>query len=54
MIAAALNQQEDICGVFRQCKFFQVSAKWAVMWLPLLVETNQAAAVHTQQLITGR
>lgn len=53
MIAAALNQQEEICVAFKQCKFFKRGAKWAVVWLPLLVETNQAAIVHAQQLIAG-
>lgn len=53
MIAAALNQQEEICVVFRQCQDFKTGAKRAVMRLPLLVESNQAATVHTQQLIPG-
>lgn len=54
MTAAALNEQEDSCVVFRQCKVLQTSEKWAVMWLPLLVETNQAATIHAQQLIACR
>lgn len=54
MIAAALNQQREICVVLTQRRRHEGSAGWAVMGLPLLVETNQAATVHTQQLVSGR